>query len=347
MTLSNLLASAAAAAVYLFLVWTVVQRQHTVGDLVFYGGAVSLLYVYALDLGLTMSALPMVTNFLPSLFRVLDAAPDLPLPKMPKRPPHPIAKGIAFESVTFAYPGQPAPVLRDLSCHIRPGECVALVGRNGAGKTTIVKLLLRLYDPTVGRITLDGLDLREYDLEDLRRQMGVIFQDFMRYELTAGENIAMGQLESLSDRPRLFEAAVRAGADEFIQRLPAGLDTTLGREFGGRDLSGGEWQKLALARAFVRDCQILVLDEPTAALDVPTEYAMYTRFRELTCDRTTLLISHRFSTVRMADRILYLADGRIQEAGSHTELLAQNGAYAQLYRMQAAHYHEQNTAEAD
>ena len=236
-------------------------------------------------------------------------------------------------------------MLQDVSFCIRPGGCVALVGHNGAGKTTIVKLLLRLYDPTAGRILLDGVDLREYDVEDLRREMGVIFQDFVHYELTAGENIAMGQVEALGDRARLLAAAARGGARDLVEHLPQGLDTPLGRELGDHDLSGGEWQKLALARAFVRDCQVLVLDEPTAALDVQTEYDVYTRFHHLTRARMTLLISHRFSTVRMADRILYLADGRIQEEGSHAELRARGGAYAHLYTLQASQYLDEDRAE--
>ncbi len=213
-----------------------------------------------------------------------------------------------------------------------------LVGHNGAGKTTIVKLLLRLYDPTAGAITLDGVDLRDYDPADLRREVGAIFQDFVRYELTAGENIAMGQVDALEHPAQLLEAATKAGAAELLGRLPQGLDTPLGRELGGRELSGGEWQKLALARAFLRDAQLLVLDEPTAALDVQTEHDVYSRFHDLTRDRTTVLISHRFSTVRMADRILYLADGAIQEEGSHAELMAKDGDYARLYRLQAAAY---------
>ena len=219
------------------------------------------------------------------------------------------------------------------------------MGRNGAGKTTLVKLLLRLYDPTEGRILLDGVDLRAFDPADLRRQMGVIFQDFVRYELTAGENIGLGQVEALHNSDRLHAAAAKAGADAVIAALPNGLATQLGRQFGGRELSGGEWQKLALARAFVRDCSLLVLDEPTASLDVQTEYEVYQRFQELTRDRTTLLISHRFSTVRMADRIIYLADGRIQEAGTHADLMAHDGAYARLYRLQAAQYLGQDGTE--
>ena len=231
-------------------------------------------------------------------------------------------------------------MLREVSFSIKPGECLALVGHNGAGKTTIVKLLLRLYDPTGGRILLDGIDLREYDLDDLRREMGAIFQDFVRYELSASENIGIGQVEASFDRGQILDAAAKAGASELIAQLPNQLDTQLGREFGSRELSGGEWQKLALARAFMRDCQLLVLDEPTPALDVQSEYDVYTRFFDLTHERMTLLISHRFSTIRMADRILYLADGRIQEAGSHADLMARNGEYARLYRLQAAQYLE-------
>jgi ATP-binding cassette subfamily B protein len=230
---------------------------------------------------------------------------------------------------------------------MRPGEGLALVGHNGSGKTTIVKLLLRMYDPTAGRILLDGVDLREYDVDDLRKEMSVIFQDFVRYELTAGENIGMGEVEALGNDARLRAAATRGGAAELIEKLPEGLNTVLGREFGGRELSGGEWQKLALARAFVRDAQILVLDEPTAALDVQTEYDVYTRFYDLTRNRATLLISHRFSTVRMADRILYLADGRVQEQGSHMELMAQEGEYARLYNLQASQYLDQPAEEVD
>ena len=252
--------------------------------------------------------------------------------------PTALFQGIVFEKVSFTYPGRADPVLRELSFTMGKDDCVALVGRNGAGKTTIVKLLLRLYDPTSGRILLDGVDLRDYDLDALRRKMGAIFQDFVRYELTAGQNIGLGQIDHLHDTARLLQAAESAGADELVRQLPDGLDTQLGRAFGGRELSGGEWQKLALARACMRDGLLLALDEPTAALDTQTEYEVYTRFQELTRDRITLLISHRFSTVRMADRILYLADGRIQEAGSHLELMARNGEYARLYRLQAAQY---------
>lgn len=322
--LASALAAAAAGAVYLYVlyvVWRVQQGSASVGDLALYGGAATAMQASVLMLGFDLAFLPQVLGFLPSLFRLLHAPPDLPLPAQ-----RPFRQGIVFEGVGFRYPGATDPVLRGLSLHLAPGESLALVGHNGAGKTTLVKLLLRLYDPTEGRILLDGVNLREYDLDDLRREVGVVFQDFVRYELTVRENVAMGQLAALHDEQRLLGALQQAGALPLLAAMPQGLDTLLGREFGGRELSGGEWQKLALARPFVRDAQLLVLDEPTAALDVPTEHDIYRRFHELTRGRLTVLISHRFSTVRMADRILYLAAGQIQEEGSHAELLAAGGA---------------------
>jgi len=347
LSLAGLVSAVAGGAVYLYLVWLVARGERTVGDLALYGGATLLLQARLESIGFEIGFLPMVFRFLPSLQRVLEAPPDLPVPPHPRPMPERLTQGIAFEQVTFAYPGRPEPVLHDLSFSIVPQECVALVGHNGAGKTTIVKLLLRLYDPTEGRILLDGTDLREYDPEALRRRMAVIFQDFVRYELTAGENVGLGHLARLDDREHLLAAARRAGADGVLAQLPSGLDTRLGKEFGGRELSGGEWQKVALARAFARDAaQILVLDEPTAALDVQTEYDVYLRFHELTRGRATLLISHRFSTVRMADRILYLDAGRVQETGNHAELMALDGEYARLYRLQAAQYAEAQGATA-
>ena len=343
--LTNVLAATAVGAVYVYIVWLVATGQRTPGDLALYGGAATMLQQRLTTVGYNLGFLPLMLNYLPSIFRVLEAPPDLPVPASPRPVPSSIREGITFEHVAFTYPGQSEPVLRDVSLRLGRHESVALVGRNGAGKTTLVKLLLRLYDPTEGRILLDGIDLREFDPADLRRQLGVIFQDFVRYELTAGENIGLGQVEARHDDARLHAAAAQAGADAVIAALPNGLATQLGRQFGGRELSGGEWQKLALARAFVRDCSLLVLDEPTAALDVQTEHEVYQRFQELTRDRTTLLISHRFSTVRMADRILYLADGRIQEAGTHADLLARDGAYARLYRLQAAQYLGQDGSE--
>jgi len=216
---------------------------------------------------------------------------------------------------------------------------LALVGENGAGKTTLVKLLARLYDPDEGRILLDGHDLRAYSLDELRSNIGVIFQDFVRYHLTAAENIAVGRIEARADRPRIEEAARRSLADEVIRRLPLGYDQVIGKRFRkGVDLSGGEWQKVAIARAYMRDAQVLILDEPTAALDARSEYEVFQRFKELSEGRTAVLISHRFSTVRMADRILVMHLGGIEQVGTHEELLGSGGRYAELFELQAAGY---------
>lgn len=343
-SLAGLLSGLASAGVYLFVIWRITNSLLTPGDLLLYGGAATLLQSRLNQVGVNLAWLPHAFGlYLPALDRVLNAPPDLPLSRSPQPVPRNATTGIAFEDVHFTYPGTATPVLRGVSLSIAPGEGLALVGHNGSGKTTIVKLMLRMYDPSAGRITLDGVDLREYDIDELRAAMGVIFQDFVRYELSARENIGLGQLDSLDDDARLLDAAQRAGATGLLSTLPDGLDTRLGREFGGRELSGGEWQKLALARAFIRDCRLLVLDEPTAALDVQTEYDVYTRFWDLTRGRMTVLISHRFSTVRMADRILFLQDGRIQEQGSHAELMRQEGAYARLYQLQASQYLEQST----
>jgi ATP-binding cassette subfamily B protein len=244
-----------------------------------------------------------------------------------------------FEDVYFAYPGSSRLVLSGLSLRIAPGERVALIGENGQGKTTIVKLLTRLYDPTEGRILLDGVDLREYNIEDLHRQIGVIFQDFMRYEMSARQNIGVGRIERAVDESALRLAARKSLADGVIARLPREYNQLLGRRFeGGVDLSGGEWQKIALARAYLRDAQLLVLDEPTAALDARSEYEVFQRFAELTDAKMALLISHRFSTVKMADRIVVLEAGAIVEEGSHKDLTKLGGRYAGMFELQAAAY---------
>jgi len=241
--------------------------------------------------------------------------------------------------VGFRYPGTEAWVLRELSFELHAGDKLALVGENGAGKTTLVKLLARLYDPTEGRILLDGRDLREYDVRSLRESVGVIFQDFVQYQMTAGENLAVGRIEERENRELLESAAARSLADQVIERLPEGYDQRVGRRFAdGHDLSGGEWQKIALGRAYVRDAQLLILDEPTASLDARAEYEVFLRFSELTAGKTAVLISHRFSTVRMADRILVLENGRALELGTHEELLERGGRYAELFRLQAAGY---------
>src|SRR5713226_631676 len=249
MWLAGTLTACTCGAVYLYVIWLVAHSQLSVGALALYGGAATLLQAQLLRLSFFTGLFPIHLGFLPSLLRVIEAPPDLPVADHPRPAPEQIRQGIMFEQVSFTYPGQTTPVLRDVSFRLLPGECMALVGHNGAGKTTMVKLLLRLYDPTSGQILLDGVDLRQYDLGELRRTMVAIFQDFGRYELTAGENIVLGQLEHLGNRERQLDALVRAGGESLLERLPAGLDTLLGRELGERELSGGEWQKLALARA--------------------------------------------------------------------------------------------------
>jgi ATP-binding cassette, subfamily B, bacterial len=253
--------------------------------------------------------------------------------------PRPVMRGFEFQNVSFAYPGTSRRILDGLNFTLETGERVALIGENGQGKTTMVKLITRLYDPSEGRILLDGVDLREYDLADLHSQIGVIFQDFMRYEMTARENIAVGRVEQMHTSEEIESAAEKSLASGVVERLRGGYDQMLGRRFeGGVDLSGGEWQKLALARAYLRDAQLLILDEPTASLDARSELEVFERFAELTFGKMALLISHRFSTVRMADRIVVIEGGRLVEEGSHSQLLAASGRYAAMFEMQAASY---------
>jgi ATP-binding cassette subfamily B protein len=247
--------------------------------------------------------------------------------------------GFTFDNVGFKYARSERWALRHLSFTLPMGERLALVGENGAGKTTVVKLLARLYDPTEGRVLLDGHDLREYDPQEVRREIGIIFQDFVRYQLTAADNIAVGRIEAREDKERIGQAAARSLADTVIAALPRGYEQIVGRRFAnGIELSGGEWQKIALARAYMRDAQVLILDEPTAALDARAEHAVFQRFTELTRGKTAVLISHRFSTVRMADRVLVLDSGQLCELGTHADLLAHNGRYAELFHLQASGY---------
>jgi ATP-binding cassette subfamily B protein len=277
--------------------------------------------------------------FLSNLFEFLDLRPKVVPPRHPRPVPKLMKTGIVFDRVSFNYPGGDRKALEDVSLTIRPGEHVALVGENGAGKTTLIKLLCRLYDPAAGAITLDGVDLREYETAALRREISVILQDYARYHMTARENIWFGDITLPHEDRQVTEAARQSGADKVINGLPRGYETILGKWFEkGEELSIGEWQKVALARAFLRASQIIVLDEPTSSLDAGAEYEVFQKFRQLAEGRTAILISHRFSTVRMADRIFVLEKGGIVDSGTHDELIGRGGMYARLFKSQAQYY---------
>ena len=324
---------------YAIIVWRTIDGQFSIGDLTFLAGSFLRLRGLLESLLLGFSQIAGQAMYLEDLFSFFDAKPNISSIENPRPFPTPIESGIVFEKVGFRYPESDHWVVRDLDFTLKGGEVLALVGENGDGKTTIVKLLARLYDPTEGRILLDGHDLRDYDLAQLRSHIGVIFQDFVRFHFTAGENIAMGRIVAANDHERVRIAAERSLADQVVARLPKGFDQPLGKRFNeGIELSGGEWQKVAIARAYMRDADILILDEPTAALDARSEYEVFQRFRDLSLGKTAVLISHRFSTVRVADRILVLTNGQVVEAGSHEELVAAGGRYAELFELQAAGY---------
>ncbi|MDO5703967.1 MAG: ABC transporter ATP-binding protein [Paracoccus sp. (in: a-proteobacteria)] len=329
-------------AYYAAYAWIVVQTltgQLSIGDLTFLAGSFMRVKGIIERLLSSFGSTAAQALYLEDLFDFFREVPEIASPPDAIAVPRPIRQGFVFENVGFRYPNAEKWAVRGLSFTLHAGETLALVGENGAGKTTLVKLLARLYDPDEGRILLDGRDLRDYDLDDLRAAIGVIFQDFVRYAMTAADNIAVGRIEARDDRPRIETAAERALADQVIARLPAGYEQMVGKRFvQGVDLSGGEWQKLAIARAYMRDAQVLILDEPTAALDARSEFEVFQRFRELMAGRTAVLISHRFSSVRMADRILVLHLGRIEAEGTHAELLAQPGRYRELFELQAAGY---------
>ncbi|KKB06963.1 ABC transporter ATP-binding protein [Devosia geojensis] len=324
---------------YAYIVWRTIAGDFTIGDLTFLSGSFLRLNGLFQKILLGFTQVAGQTLYLDDLFSFFEIKPTIVQPINPKPFPEPIRQGIRFENVGFRYPEAETWAIRNLSFEIHAGETMALVGENGAGKSTIVKLMTRLYDPDEGRISIDGIDLKDIDIADLRRHVGVIFQDFIRYSFTAAENIAVGSLDEAPSRERIEEAAERSLAADVIEKLPLKYDQPLGRLFNkGRDLSGGEWQKIAIARAYMRDAQMMILDEPTAALDAKAEAEVFARFIGLAQGKTTLLISHRFSTVRMADRILVLEGGRIIEDGSHAELVAKGGVYADLFELQAAGY---------
>jgi ATP-binding cassette, subfamily B, bacterial len=324
---------------YVFIIWRTLAGAISVGAMTALTGAVLQVSGNIQQLFSTMSGIADQALFLTDLLAFFKMRPTIRSKPNALPAPRPIEHGFEFRNVSFRYPGTSRLILRNLDFRLRPGERVALVGENGEGKTTIVKLMTRLYDPTEGEILLDGVDLREYDLDALHREIGVIFQDFMRYEMTAGENIAVGDIGQLDNLELLRVAAHKSLAHEVVERLPRRYGQMLGRRFEtGVDLSGGEWQKLALARAYLREAQLLILDEPTAGLDARSELTVFRRFADLTEGKTALLISHRFSTVRMADRIVVLDGGRITEEGSHDELANLGGRYAEMFEMQAANY---------
>jgi len=338
-SLLSIIGTAGYYTAYLYAVWRTVTGVFSFGTLTLLANAIR---DASSNLQQTFSTLSTIADqalFLTDLIAFFDMTPTIRSKAGALPAPRPIREGFEFRNVSFRYPGSSRLVLNALNFHLRPGERIALIGENGEGKTTIVKLLTRLYDPIEGQVLLDGIDLREYDLEDLYREIGVIFQDFMRYEMTARENIGVGRIARVNDLELLRQSAQKSMAADVLRKLPAGMDQMLGRRFdGGVDLSGGEWQKVALARAYLRDAQVLILDEPTSALDARSEYEVFKRFAELTSGKMALFISHRFSTVRMADRIVVLENGRIAEEGDHDTLTSLGGRYAEMFELQAASY---------
>ncbi len=326
-------------AAYAFITWRTLAGQFTIGDLTFLAGSFRRLSGLLESLLVGFSYTASQALYLDDLFSFFTIRSEIHSPPNARPVPKPFARSIEFLDVGFQYPGADHWAVRHLTFTLHAGETLALVGENGAGKTTLVKLLARLYDPDEGRILLDGHDLREYDLDELRANIGVIFQDFVRFSLSAGENIAVGRIDARDDQTRIETAAARSLADDVIAKLPGKYGQLIGKRFRtGVDLSGGEWQKVAIARAYMRDAQLLILDEPTAALDARAEFEVFQRFKELSAGKTSVLISHRFSSVRMADRILVLANGSVEAAGTHDELLKQGGRYAELFELQAAGY---------
>ncbi|HEY0855046.1 MAG TPA: ABC transporter ATP-binding protein [Devosia sp.] len=324
---------------YAYVVWRTLHGDFSIGDLFFLASSFAQLNGFLQQILIGFTQIAGQSLYLDDLFSFFEITPTILEPEAPKPFPAPLKQGITFENVGFRYPGSEVWAVRNLSFTAPAGETLALVGENGAGKTTIVKLMTRLYDPDEGRVLIDGVDLKDFATADLRQHIGVIFQDFLRYSFSAADNIAVGQIEASADRERIVRSAEQSLADPVIRKLPEGYDQMLGRVFAkGHDLSGGEWQKIAIARAYMRNAEIIILDEPTAALDARAEAEVFQRFKNLAEGTTAVLISHRFSTVRMADRIIVLAEGHVVESGTHEELMTQSGRYAELFELQAAGY---------
>jgi ATP-binding cassette subfamily B protein len=332
-------ATATIYGLYAYVAYQAVGGNVTLGDLVMYYQAFQRVQGFLQGILGSLERLYEDNMLLSDLYEFLDLKRTVIEPVHARPVPQPMQRGIALNHVSFQYPGGARKVFEDISLTIRPGEVVALVGENGSGKTTLIKLLCRLYDPAGGTITIDGVDLRQFATKALRQEIAIIFQDYVHYHLTARENIWFGNTALPPDHERVIAAARRSGADDIISALPHGYDTILGKWFeDGEELSIGEWQKVALARAFMRDAQIIVLDEPTSSMDAKAEYDVFQSFRQLVTGRTAILISHRFSTVRMADRIFVLKQGSIIEGGTHEELIRVGGTYARMFEMQAQHY---------
>lgn len=338
-TLLQILSVLAYYGAYILIIVRTVAGVVTVGDMTFLSGSFNRLQNQLQNLLSTFTRITESALYLQDYFDFLAIVPTIRDHPEAMDAPKEIKEGIRFENVGFKYPGTEIWAVRHVSFFLQTGEKLALVGENGAGKTTLVKLLARMYDPSDGQILIDGIDIRQFKIESYRKMIGVIFQDYVRFSFKAGENVAVGQIEESGNTQQIKTAAEKSLADPVIQKLPGGYDQMLGKRFSeGIDLSGGEWQKIALARAYMRDAQIVILDEPTASLDARAEYEVFKRFSELTKGKSAVIISHRFSTVRMADRILVLKNGELLELGTHEELLHKNGLYAELFALQAQGY---------